>query len=187
MDAYLEQTVTAPPRMSGKIAYAAAWALLAVLAITAIVSLTNVISVTEESGFKFNFVALIVLAATVALGVFVYRSKDKLQTEYDYIISEDTLEVCGVYAQKRRKRLLRVNLNEITACGTVDDVSYRSEAARPGLRKMDFTLNDDPDAYFICFVKENARAMAVLEFNAEFRAHIEKFVRGQYGRIGEKN
>ena len=137
MDIFLEQTVTAPPRTSGKIAYVVAWMLLIVLGITALIALTNVLSVTEENGFKFDFVALIVLAATVALGVFVYRSKDKIQTEFDYSISEDTLEVCGVYAQKRRKRLLRVNLHEITACGSVKEASYRSEAARPGLKKKD--------------------------------------------------
>ena len=186
MDTYFEQTVTAPPRASAKAAMIAAWALLAVLAIIAVFGLTSVVSVSEEGTLKFNFVALIVLAASVALGFFVYRSKDKLNTEYDYIISDDTLEVFGIYSEKRRKRLLSLNLSEISAFGSTKDASFRGESARPGVKKRDFVLNDVEQASYICYTSKNVREIAILELNDELRAYIEKMVGGRYGAIGGK-
>lgn len=184
MDTYFEQTVTAPPRASAKVAKCAAWALLVVLAAVAVFSLTSVLSVTEENGLKFNFVALIVLVAAVALGYFVYRSKDKLDTEYDYILSDDTLEVFGIYSEKRRKKLLSLNLNEITAFGSTQDAAFRSESARPGIKKRDFVLNDGAQACYICYTNNNAREIAIFELNDELRAYIEKKTGGRYGAIG---
>lgn len=184
MDTYFEQTVTAPPRAGTKAAMAAAWLLLIVLGIAAVVCLTSTVSVTEESGLKFNVYALIGLAASVALGVLVYRSKDRLNTEYDYIISGDTLEVCGIYAEKRRKKLLTVDLREISAFGSVNDNSYRAENARPGIKKRSYVLNEDASASYICFRKENERILATLELNDELRQCVEQAVLGQYGLTG---
>lgn len=187
MEAYLEQTVSAPVRAVNRIGKIAAWTLLIVLAIAVIFSLTNVVSVTQEEGLKFNWVALAVLAVSLALGIFVYRTKDKLDTEYDYIISGDVLEVFGVYAAKRRKRLMRVEIPEISACGAQSDASFRSEAAHPGQKKLDFVLNDSADAFYICFRQGTGRVMALLEMNAEMREYISKSVRGNYGAIGGGN
>lgn len=186
MDTYIEQTVTAPPRASAKVAKIAAWALLAVLAGVAIFSLSSVLSVNEENGLKFNFVALIILAASVVLGFFVYRSKDKLDTEYDYILSGDTLEVCGIYSEKRRKKLLSLNLSEISAFGSTQDNAFRGESARPGVKKRDFVLNEGAQASYICYANKNAREIAILELNDEMRSAIEKTVGGRYGAIGGK-
>ena len=184
MDAYFEQTVTAPPRASTKFAKIAAWLLMAVLAAAAIAGLSSALSVTGENGLKVHFVPLIVFAASVVLGIFVYRSKDKLDTEYDYILSGDTLEVFGIYAERRRKKLLSVKIGEIASIGSTDDSAYRGEAARPGVKKRSFVLNDDAQTSYICYVNNNVRELATLELNDELRAHIQKIVGGIYGAIG---
>ena len=184
MEAYFEQTVAAPARTANRIAKIAAWALLSVLALTAIISLSNVIGTTPEGGMKINWIMLIVMAASAALGFFVYRSKDKLDTEYDYIISGDTFEVFGVYAAKRRKRLLHVEIPEISACGKQSDAAFRGEVARPGQKKLDFVLNDGIDAFYICFREGSNRVIALLELNDELSGHIQKIVRGNYSAIG---
>ena len=92
MDGYFEQSVAGRRTMRDAILYALCWALIALLGLAAIFFLMNVVSVGED-GTALRWPCLVGALVSLGLGALIFRRKDYLRLEYDYLFREGALEI----------------------------------------------------------------------------------------------
>ena len=169
MDGYFEQSVSGRRSLRSSVLYGLCWTLFVVLALLALFFLLNVVSYGED-GSSLRWPCIIGALAGIAGAAFVFRRKDYLRIEYDYLLKAGTLEIWGILNLKRRRRLEEIPLDRISRMGPAQGAPFESARRQPGLKRHDW--HADGALYFLCYARENARHMAVLELNNEMIAQL---------------
>ena len=161
MDNYFEQSVAGDRGPREQLKYAACWAGIVLLVLTAMISALNILGVDSERVF-INWMNVIVLVAAIALAVILYRAKDKVYREYDYILWNSELEVCVVFNRKRRKKVATIQLGHVHAWGPVGAM----EKQMYGAKRHSWCAHMDK-AWCMVYSGEGGKAAALMEFNDE--------------------
>ena len=169
MDGYFEQSVAGRRTMRDAILYALCWALIALLGLAAIFFLVNVVSVGED-GTALRWPCLVGALVSLGLGALIFRRKDYLRLEYDYLFREGALEIWGILNLKRRRQLARIPLEHIHRMGPAEGAGFEAACRQPGLKRHDWHAGGA--LRYICYAQENARHMAVLELSDEMLAQM---------------
>ena len=107
------------------------------------------------------FFAMFTMPATVLL-ILVWKAISRLTLEFDYVLTDDVLEICSSTNGNRRKQLVCVNCARITAFGPVDQMpgfrgrTIRAARSKANLYALDvagesqnFRILMQPNAVFI--------------------------------------
>ena len=166
MDNYFEQSVAGKREFREQLLYAACCAGLVVLVLVALVSATNIVGIDAES-IAINWGSLIALVVSVALAVVLFRQKDKVYCEYDYILWNSELEICAVYNRKRRKKVATISLNRVTAWGPALKLANRMRNAK----KLNWCPHEEA-AWCLIYTEEDGTKAAMLELSEEMCAQL---------------
>ena len=178
MDNYVEQTVSKERTIGSRALYGLAWVLTILFVLMGLFFAANVIGVSESDALGINWHSAIGCVLTLASAVALWRFKDKLNTEYDYVLSEGRLEVTRVLNNRRRSLCMRLELGKIQECGV-----YR--VPKPGVKLERFHLDTLSGLIYICYEEKGERRMALLEPNEDMTAALRRGVQRNVWRDAE--
>lgn len=78
--------------------------------------------------FKVGGVVTVSLIAYAVIIFLVWRTLKKMQLEYEYIIVNDTLDIDEIVAQKKRNRLITIELKTVEAAGRYTKGQFEGRA-----------------------------------------------------------
>ena len=166
MDNYFEQSVVGERGTREQFLYMLCWAGIVVLGLIALSSVVNVIGISEES-IAINWGSLILLLVSAGLVFLLYRQKDKVYCEYDYILWNSELEICAVYNRKRRKKVATIPLNKLKAWGPAGALANRMHNVKPA----NWCVHRDA-AWCLLYPAEDGDRAALLELSEEMCAQL---------------
>ena len=170
VDGYLEQSVAGRQGPGRAALYGLCWALIVLLGLAAVVFAASVLGGAQDR-VEVDWRSLLGFLLCAALAIALFLRKDALRMEYDYILRDGALEICGIFNRRRRKRLACIPLEQIGRMGRAGGAGYEAALRQPGLKRHDWNGRGDA-LYYLCYMEENARHMAVLELNGEMIGQI---------------
>ena len=165
MENYREQTVSANPGGHARLLYALSWAALALLLLLAVIFAAGIFGQDADGSLKIGWLSALLCALLLAGAALVWRFKDKLRVEYDYLLRDGVLEVTQVLNNRRRRPALRLELSRIQACGP-------HRTTKPGVKVEKFYLDLDAALTSICYEEKGERRMALLQLNEDMIAQL---------------
>lgn len=160
MEQHLEQTVVKEDTPVRRALYILCWLMIAALALAAMLFAANAM---DFNAPQIQLSWPNIIAALLALGAagILFRRKDDLRVEYDYIYHDGTIEIVAVLNRRRRKRLLHLDVNRI----------QRVESAAAILERRDYKIHNwyaREGATCLCYLEGNVRHAARLDLNDPF-------------------
>ena len=170
MDNYFEQNVTGPRGAQERLMYMLCWVGIVVFGVVVLFSAANIFSADPENpGIHWQMIPIAVVAAAVT--VLLYRSKDKVFCEYDYILWNSEIEVHAVYNLSSRKKLSVIPLDRVTAWGPASAM----ERQMNGAKKHVWYVRKD-GAWCLIYPGDHGTEAALLELSDEMRAQLRTTV-----------
>ena len=112
------------------------------------------------------FFAMFTMPATVLL-ILVWKAISRLTLEFDYVLTDDVLEICSSTNGNRRKQLVCVNCARITAFGPVDQMpGFRGRTIRAARSKANL--------YALDVAGESQNFRILMQPNAAFIQRLTK-------------
>lgn len=170
MDNYIEQCVSAPESGGKKALYKLCWCATVLLVVLAVFLATGVIG-SNPAVLEIKWGNLALLLVCLAVAFICFRKKDTLRVEYDYFLGDGVLEISAVYNASRRKNLEQIQLSKVVQMGV-----YSNPEILQGQRieRYNWSLNRDARVYYLVYMKESKRHMALLELNDEMISAIRR-------------
>ena len=173
MDTYIEQSVAGRPGGWKRILYGLCWCTSVLFIVLALFFATGVFSdnphVLEVHWTNIGFLAICLMVAVV-----IFRSKDHLRMEYDYILRGDELEINGIMNGRRRRTLAVIPLNRISFVGPASKMQIPDSINRAGIKKHEWYTNVQAEIYFVLYIESNIRHIVFLELNDEMLLGLRK-------------
>lgn len=166
MDNYFEQSVAGDRGPRERLAYGISWAAVVMLALAAFFFAANLVLLVPTNG-GFNWLALVLMVVCAALAFVIFRMKDGVYREYDYILWNGELEIHIVYNHRRRKKLTTIQLGKVTAWGPVPAMESRMGDARKR-----FWCIRPMRSYCLIYPGESEKTAAFVELSSEMCAQI---------------
>ena len=170
MDHFLEEVVIKRNRTLENILYMLCNVLMVVCAILAIFWL----NVLLNAGFSWMTVITLLVMAGIAVGLFFYR--DRFRMEYEYTFTNGDLDFAIVYNNQKRKTLGTMRVKNVEAFGPVDSNAFRKFINMPGMKRRNWFLNRDAKLYYFYYQKESAKNIIVFEPSDELVDMIRKYL-----------
>lgn len=164
---YLEQSISGNGR--SRPLYTLCWLLIVVLVLIALFFAANITDA-DESILSIRWLNVMGLVFCVGIAALLFRGKDHLCTEYDYILNDDVMEIHAVLNRRRRKALASIPLERISSCGPVPAGNVYAS----GVRESKWYLHRENTLYFIEYTAEGVRRRAVLELSEEFADQLRR-------------
>ncbi len=119
-------------------------------------------------------VGFIIGLAFLACGVYFISMLD---IEYEYIMTNDILEIDYIYAKKRRKKGIEFNVKDIIAMKKLEDNSEQHTFNMPK-KTLDFTSNaGSENVYKIIIKKDKENILIKFEPNDKILEAIKRYCR----------
>ena len=177
MERYLEQTVSGSGAGGKRLLYALAWAAILLFLLLALFFAASIFGNAEGGGLGIDWISAVICLLLIGCAGIVWRAKDRLNIEYDYVFRDGCIEVTAVLNNRRRKTALRLELGRILECGRYDG-RLRGKA-----RKL--YLNDAGGLTYICYEDKGERRMALLELNDDMVAGLRMGIQRHVWRSEE--
>lgn len=142
--------------------YVLAWAAMGLSALLAMMGLSGVMTM-FSTGFDITPIALLLVFGGIAFGIFRY--KDELKSEYEYVFTNGDLDVSKVLNNSRRRYLTCLNMKNVEAAGAVTSPSFNRYLSMPGMKKHNWFLNRDAKLYYFYFNKASVKHLMVVELS----------------------
>ena len=122
-----------------------------------------------------NFAQLgLLLVAGVFYGA--YKIATFTSVEYEYILTNNELDIDKIMARTRRKRIMTIDFKSIELCAPVDDVNYKHEFENTSMtNNYDFSGQGYNPAYFIICDGEKGRMRIIFEPTEKIIENASKF------------
>ena len=169
MDHFMEEVVVKRNRALEDVTYLLSNVMMVVAGLLAVMLLQPLFS-----GFTVVGLAAFLLAAGVAVLLFLF--KDRLRTEYEYTFTNGDLDFAQVFNNQKRKTLCTMRVKNVEAFGPVNSNEFRKLINMPGLTQKKWFLNRDGNLYYFYYQKEGARTIIVLEPSPEMVGLIRKYL-----------
>ena len=170
MDSYIEQCVSGPGSTGKKLLYKLCWCATVVLVILAIFLATGVVG-NNPAVLEIKWGNLALLLVCLVLAYICFRKKDTLRLEYDYFLGDGVLEISAVYNASRRKNLEQIQLSKVVQMGVFNEAQTKQGQK---LECHSWYLNRDARVYYLVYMKESSRHIALLELNEEMITAIRR-------------
>ena len=161
MDGYREQTVSGESSGRQKWLYALCWVIMAALTSVSIFCAAGFLAGAELSGnIQWGYVVLTVLCLGAVL--LLWRLKDRIYVEYDYIFRNEALEIWAILNRRKRRR------REIIQMDWVRSIEAPPSPVHVGHGERREAWHMRPEGLCcIHYIKDNIRHAALLELNGE--------------------
>lgn len=166
MDNYIEQSVAAEKRPCKKFLKAIIWLSICYLVLISIIFGANAIKMGGE--FSLNWSCVMLAALCLAMAFVLFRCKDRLDLEYDYVCTGKTLEICAIYGGRRRRKLLCIETDRILFAGIPDAALLE----RPDLKIHKWCVKSG--RYGLCYMEKSIRHFALVDLNDDFAAFLRR-------------
>ena len=163
----MEQTVSKEKTIVARMLYGFAWALVILFVLMGLYFAASVFAASEGGDLEIRWSSVIGCVLTLASALSIWRFKDGLHIEYDYVLSENRLEVTRIMNNRRRKQCLALDLGRIQECGVF-------RAQKPGVKLERLYLDPNADLSYICYEEKGERRMALLQLNEDMIASLKK-------------
>ena len=122
---------------------------------------------------SFAFLRILSAVIVVAAGYGAYYLNGFLSIEYEYIITNGTLDIDIIYSKRSRKRIASLELTDVESIE-----KYKGEALDKNRYKGVYIAcnKDDTNAYKLVFSGDSGLKAAVISPNDRTRTEIVKFV-----------
>ena len=110
------------------------------------------------------------------LAVLLFLKKDEIRTEYEYTITNATLDFAKVFNNKKRKALGTMQLKNIEACGKVSSGSFHRYISMPQIKRTNWFLNREADLFYLYYTKNGEKRIIIIEPSDELVELIRRVV-----------
>lgn len=172
MENYLEQVVANTTQSRKTLYYFLLCMLMVILMMWALICLAG--ALTGDSGI--NWIGLAGFVVFGGLAAIIFRFKDYLRIEYEYVYSDGKLDVSSVMNNRRRRYLTRLELSQVKNCGVAKGPAYEKASADPSWQKHKWYLDGKQPIFYFCIEKKGAKHMMLLQLNNDM---VELIVKGK--------
>ena len=165
MENYCEQTVIRAQSGRNRALYALAWMAIIFMMLSAVIFGASILGTAENGSLSFSWLSAIICIAMLALSFIIFRAKDRLNLEYDYLLQDDSFSVTAVMNNRRRKTVLSLQLGRIQECGIHDGRQFSGTVDK-------FYLEADARLTYICFEDKGSRRTALVQLNEDMIAQL---------------
>jgi hypothetical protein len=151
--------------------YMLAWVAMVLFALMAMIGLSGVMAM-MSTGFSLG--PVITLVVFGGLAFLIFRYKDELKSEYEYVFTNGDLDVSKVLNNSRRRYLTSLTMKSVEAAGPVNGGGFQRYVTMPGIKKHNWFLNRDAHLYFFYFVKNGVKHLMVVELTGEMVDLVKK-------------
>ncbi len=121
--------------------------------------------------FGGSFIGPIAVVAVLFGGSYLIKG---MNLEYEYILTNNELDVDKIMNKERRKRLFTIDLKEINVMAHIDDGVRKPEFER-AQKTIDISSGEKgPNTYVIVLMNKNELTQLILEPNEEMRQAMFK-------------
>lgn len=170
MDSYIEQSVCGGRDKVKSVLYGLCWCVVILLLIPAMFFASGVFGNNPDT-LDINWLNLVLMCIVLAVAFGIFRWKDHLCMEYDYTLRGDTLEISGIFNARRRRKLAEIPLEGIQQIGPADEPEILKKSQ---FKQHKWFANVNASKYYLIYMKENSRRMAILELSDEMLTAIRK-------------
>lgn len=171
MDDFLEQVAGRRKQGIYTFMFVLLWIVIVISGINALLYLSQIIGM-DETGIRFNFMALILGVVFGGNAFFCWRRADYCRVEYDYSFTNGILDISQVLNNRRRRYLTALDMKDVVRCGPAQGPAFQKTLNEAGVKKHNWFLNRDANLYYFYFVKNNVKHLAVVELTDEMVAMI---------------
>ena len=127
------------------------------------------------------FVGLMSIPVVLTVGVCVYFAYKQFEVEYEYILTNDELDVDKIIARERRKSVISVDVRSFEIFAPVKD-EYKREMENPEIvQKIDASSSvKSTKRWFAVFDYEEKRTLLMFEPGKKMRANIRMLIPRAY-------
>ncbi len=129
-----------------------------------------------QAGAEALVLPAIMLVVGGGLAVLLFLKRDEIRTEYEYTITNATLDFAKVFNNKKRKALGTMQLKNIEACGKVSSGSFHRYISMPGIKRTNWFLNREADLFYLYYTKNGEKKIIVIEPSDELVEMIRRVV-----------
>ena len=151
--------------------YMLAWVAMVVFALVAMIGLSGIMGMMSTG---FNIMPVIMLVVFGGSAFLIYRTKDELKSEYEYVFTNGDLDVSKVLNNSRRRYLTSLTMKNVEAAGPVNSAGFNRYVTMPGVKKHNWFLNRDAHLYFFYFVKSGVKHLMVVELTTEMADLVKR-------------
>lgn len=166
MDNYYEQNVAGERGPREQLLYGGGWAVAVMLGLFALISAMSIVRPSGD-GMSISWMNIGMTLVCAALAFLCYRFKDNVYREFDYILWNSELEVCGVYNRRRRKKLGTIPLGKLVAWGPAGAMA----GPMHGAKKLNWCVHPDR-AWCVVYTGDTGKEAALLELSDEMCKQI---------------
>ena len=124
----------------------------------------------------FGGVALLVL---VGLIYFAYHFTARFKKEFEYIVTEDCIDIDVIMNKSKRKRLLSFNIAQMEIIASVKDTTHNHMMRGSFEKKIDATSNAKGKQIYFAVVEKNGRTLLTFEPPREMLEMIQRYSRSK--------
>ena len=121
----------------------------------------------------FPAIAGIWLLSAVAIIFFAVLLIKRTSIEYEYILTNNELDIDQITAKSNRKRLVTINFSEIDICAPVSHSAFSS--AQAAAKTIDCTGNRTNNVYFIDYSAEKGKTRVLIEPPVSYIENVRRF------------
>ncbi len=171
MDRFLEEVVKKHKRGLDEALYYLSWVMMIVFGVIGFMMLQTLM-------YGFSVPALVITAAFVGMAVYLWFSKEKLRTEYEYTFTNGSIDFAMVFNNKKRKSLGSLNVAKVDAFGPAGESSgsFRRHLSTPGIKQLRWFLNREANLYYFAFSKDGKKSLIVFEPSEEMVGYIKHYL-----------
>ena len=119
------------------------------------------------------FLRILSAVIIVAVGYGAYYLSGFLSVEYEYIITNGTLDIDIIYSKRSRKRISSFELSDVESIEKYNGKQFDKRR----YKNIVVAANaNDPEAYLLTFSSDSGVSVAVISPNERTRSEIIKFV-----------
>jgi hypothetical protein len=151
--------------------YMLSWVVMVLFALMAMFALSGVMGMMSGG---FSIMPIVMLVVFGGLAFLIYRYKDELKSEYEYVFTNGDLDVSKVLNNSRRRYLTSLTMKNVEAAGAVTSPSFQRYLTMPGVKRHNWFLNRDAHLYYFYFVKAGVKHLMVVELSGEMADLVKK-------------
>lgn len=121
----------------------------------------------------------IALLVAVGLVYLAYHFTSRLKKEFEYILTEDNLDIDVIMNKSKRKRLLSFSTAQLEMIASVNDSQYNNVLSGNFDKKIDATSGHKDAQVYFAIVEKGGRTLLTFEPPKEMLEMMQKYARSK--------
>ena len=121
-------------------------------------------------------IPLLILAVIAGfLCALFYSLAQKVRVEYDYTLTNGTLDIARITNEKKRKKIVSLDVTAILEMRPITDEGFQVYFEDKEIKKANLFLNRGEHLYYMVFVKEEKKVAVVFEPDSQLLEYMKLF------------